>query len=483
MSIASYVLSRRVSGPSLFLILTAALLLCGAPSGLTARAAHAGQAGQKALAPGAPAPGAATPAQKNAATDQAGSHAAPAALTAAPAATAQPPSGRRTPAVPNARRATRHDAAGKNAVPSGGSTGQQSDSPAQGAARAGAEPDAAAKAPAAPLPGGPAGEAVRAYARGDFLKARDIWQKLAEAGDGQAMNNLGVLYDQAQGVEPDAGRALHWFALSAKAGHPSGMSNYGRMLEQGRGIAADPQEAARWFDLAARKGQPEAQYNLGLLYEQGRGVAQSDQAAAAWYSRAAAQQQTEALARLGHLYRTGRGVTRNAGRATLLLYAAAMNGQAQAMKELEEMAREEPARPRAVLFGRELDNVDRATLRATLKTAGLPASREDDAFICDLYDARRLIPGASQMAACYGPGAPAPLGFVKIDYPASDKATAERILRMVEERFGPPSAGEGDDARLWNLGSVVVATQYAPTHRRMSLMYMIPRVYHLTRRK
>lgn len=119
------------------------------------------------------------------------------------------------------------------------------------------------KLPAAPLPEGPAGEAARAYAGGDFLKARDIWQKLAEAGDGQAMNNLGVLYDQAQGVEPDAGRALHWFALSAKAGHPSGMSNYGRMLEQGRGVAADPQEAARWFDLAARKGQPRSPIQSG----------------------------------------------------------------------------------------------------------------------------------------------------------------------------------------------------------------------------
>ena len=61
-------------------------------------------------------------------------------------------------------------------------------------------------------------------------------------------------------------------------------------------------------------------------------------------------------------------------------------------------------------------------------------------------------------------------------------ATAAQILHMVEERFGPPSAGEGDDARLWNLGSVVVATQYAPTHRQMSLMYMVPGVYHLTRR-
>ena len=335
---------------------------------------------------------------------------------------------------------------------------------------------------ASELPEGPAGDAARAYAQGDFLKARAIWQKLAEEGDAQAMNNLGVLYDQGQGVEPDAGRALHWFAQSAKAGHPSGMSNYGRMLEQGRGIAANPQEAARWFDLAARQGQPEAQYNLGLLYERGRGVPQDDKAAAAWYSRAAAQQQSESLARLGHFYRAGRGVAKNPGRAVLLLYAAAMNGETGAIRELEEMAKEGPARPAAVLFGQKLDATDRAAMRAALRKSGTPASRESDDFICDLYDVRRVVPGAEQMAACYGPGSPAPLGFLKIDYAAPDKATAAQILHMVEERFGPPSAGEGDDARLWNLGSVVVATQYAPTHRQMSLMYMVPRVYHLTRR-
>lgn len=333
-----------------------------------------------------------------------------------------------------------------------------------------------------PLPDGPAGDAARAYAKGDFLTARNIWQKLAEADDAQAMNNLGVLYDQGQGVEPDTGRALHWFARSAKAGHPSGMSNYGRMLEQGRGMPANPAEAARWFDLAARQGQPEAQYNLGLLYERGRGVQRDSKAAAAWYSRAAAQQQTEALARLGHFYRVGQGVEKNPSRAALLLYAAAMNGEAGAIRELEEMAKEGPARPAAVLFGQKLDNTDRAAMRAALKKSGAPASRQSDDFICDLYDVRRLVPGAGQMAACYGPGANAPLGFLKIDYAAPDKATAGRILGMMEQRFGPPSAGEGDDARLWNLGSVVVATQYAPTHRQMSLMYMVPRVYHLTRR-
>ena len=356
------------------------------------------------------------------------------------------------------------------------------------ARKAPAPPAAAAPAPAsepapqppAPVwPEGPAGDAARAFAAGDVATARGIWEKLAGEGDGQAMNNLGVLYDQGQGVEPDTGRAVHWFAKAAEAGNASGMSNYGRMLEQGRGMEANPAEAARWFDLAARQGQPEAQYNLGFLYEHGRGVARDDAAAAAWYSRAAAQGQREALGRLGHFYRVGRGVAANPQRASLLLYAAAMEGLKPAIEELRLMAGE--GKEPAVLFGQKLDTATRAGMRDVLRKAGATPRSEVDARICDTYDAARVVPGATEMAICYGRGKDAPLAFIKIDYPAPDKARAEAILKMVEGRFGTPSAGEGEDSRLWNLGSTLVATQYAPTHGQMSLMYMVPAVYHEAR--
>ena len=351
---------------------------------------------------------------------------------------------------------------------------------AQAPAPAPAPAPPAAAAPQEPVwPEGPAGDAARAFAAGDVATARGIWEKLAGQGDGQAMNNLGVLYDQGQGVEPDTGRALHWFAKAADAGNASGMSNYGRMLEQGRGMEANPGEAARWFDLAARMGQPEAQYNLGFLYEHGRGVPRDDAAAAAWYSRAAAQGQREALGRLGHFYRVGRGVAANTQRASLLLYAAAMEGLPAAIEELRLMAAD-GAQP-AVLFGQKLDTATRAGMRDVLRKAGATARSEDDAKICDTYDAARVVPGATEMAICYGRAREAPLAFIKIDYPAPDKARAEAILKMVEGRFGAPSAGEGEDSRLWNLGTTLVATQYAPTHGQMSLMYMVPAVYHETR--
>lgn len=332
-----------------------------------------------------------------------------------------------------------------------------------------------------PEPQDPLSKAARAYSRGEINAARKIWEELAAKGDAQAMNNLGTLYDQGLGVEPDAGRAFHWFASSANAGNPSGMNNYGRMLERGRGTPANPEEAARWFDQAARQGQPEAQYNLGFLYENGRGVPKDDNAAAAWYSRAAGMRQKDALARLGHFYRVGRGVEKSVQRGALLLYAAAMEGSDAAIKELEDLARENPPKGSANLFGLKLDETSREALRAALKKGGAAAKREDDSHICDVYDVAKTVPGAGEMAACYGPSGR--LGFLKIDYAADDKNRADAVLKMVESRFGPPTAGEGEDARIWNLGSVIVATQYAPTHRQISLMYMVPKVYYQTKEK
>ena len=201
--------------------------------------------------------------------------------------------------------------------------------------------------------------------------------KEAEEGDAQSREQSGALRP-GQGVEPDAGRALHWFAQSAKAGHPSGMSNYGRMLEQGRGIAANPREAARWFDLAARQGcQPEAQYNLGLLYERGRGVPQDDKAAAAACAWPTLRPSSKANPGTPGAFLPARaGAWQKIPAGPCSCSTAAANGEAGAIRELEEMAKEGPARPAAVLFGQKLDAADRAAMRAALKIRHARQPRE-----------------------------------------------------------------------------------------------------------
>ncbi len=332
--------------------------------------------------------------------------------------------------------------------------------------------------------------AMQAYNEGKFARAYEIWLKLAKAGDGEAMNYLGMLYDAGKGVPLNTKEALTWFRKSAEVGYAGGMSNLGRMLEQGRGTARHVDTAAAWFRKAADLGQADAQYNLGVLYERGEGVVKNEKYAVTWYSLAAANQQVDAQARLGQLYRQGKGVTKDNAKATLFLYGASMNGHEKAREELFAMAEEkykDKALPQVTLFGVELSapqGVTRAKLRSSLAVANINTIREDINYICDVYDLKKSVPGASQMAACYGKLATKPseqpLGFLKIDYNVNGQEQADAIQDMVEKRFGPPSAGENESGALWNLGPVIVATQYVPESNQVGLMYMLPKVYHMT---
>lgn len=326
-------------------------------------------------------------------------------------------------------------------------------------------------------------KAYAAWQRDDFPAAMKMWEKLAEKGSGEAMNNIGILYDNGQGTEADPARAAEWFRKSAKASNPAGMNNYARMLEQGRGTERNAKEAASWFEKAARAGLAEAQFNTGVMYERGSGVKKNEKTAAFWYSRAASSGRPEAQSRLAAIFAEGRGVKQDTSRAVALAYGAAMAGDAASIALLKELAKKGPERPAAEMYGLPLADTDRLSMRKALADAQMPPKREDDRFLCDVYLTDQVISGSREMAVCYAPGKERQqLAFVKIDYPAADKAAAAAIRDMTSSRYGAPSAGADSEAALWNLGDVVIATQYTEAERTQSLMYMVPSVYHLTQK-
>ncbi len=343
-------------------------------------------------------------------------------------------------------------------------------------------------------------DAAKAYAQGEHKEAFTLWSSLSEEAHAPSMTALGLLFDRGEGVLLNSKQAVTWFRKAAESGDKDGMYHLGRMLVQGRGGAQHLDTAATWLRKAADLNQHEAQYLLAVLYERGEGVIQNDTEAAAWYSLAAAGHNVEAQARLGHLYRIGKGVPKNHERATLLLYGATMAGHAEAQKELFAMSQEEHKEkgfPKVTLFGALMsgeEGLSRAAMRSALSVSKVKALREDTKFICDVYDLKGSVPGAHQMAVCYGAGSPAlpkkdsspqaqqEMGFLKIDYAAPSASTAKAVQNMVEKRFGKPSAGEEGQGYLWNLGHVIVATQYIPEKKEVGLMYMIPRVYHTTQK-
>ncbi len=54
-----------------------------------------------------------------------------------------------------------------------------------------------------------------AYQRGDYATALRIFRQLADQGNAAAQFNLGVMYDEGQGVPQDYTQAHMWYNLSA----------------------------------------------------------------------------------------------------------------------------------------------------------------------------------------------------------------------------------------------------------------------------
>lgn len=117
----------------------------------------------------------------------------------------------------------------------------------------------------------------------------EITRKAAEQGDAVAQFNLGVMYDNGEGVPEDDAEAARWFRVVAEQGYAAAQYNLGMMYRKGEGVPEDDTEAVRWYRLAAEQGHAGAQNNLGIMYDYGEGVPEDDLQAYAWYSIAAAQ--------------------------------------------------------------------------------------------------------------------------------------------------------------------------------------------------
>ena len=60
---------------------------------------------------------------------------------------------------------------------------------------------------------------LRSYATGDYASALREWVPLAEQGNVEAQYQLGLMYDEGQGVLKDHKTAMKWYKLAADQGH------------------------------------------------------------------------------------------------------------------------------------------------------------------------------------------------------------------------------------------------------------------------
>ena len=101
-------------------------------------------------------------------------------------------------------------------------------------------------------------------------------KRLAERGLAFAQVNLGLMYDNGDGVPENDAEAVRWYRLAAEQGYASGQYNLALMYDLGEGIPEDDAEAVRWYRLAAEQGNASAQFNLGNIYFNGAGVPENE---------------------------------------------------------------------------------------------------------------------------------------------------------------------------------------------------------------
>jgi len=70
-------------------------------------------------------------------------------------------------------------------------------------------------------------------------------------------------------VKQDHAEAARWYRKAAEQGHADAQYNLGVMYENGQGVRQDHAESVRWYRKAAEQGHAEPQYNLGVMYENG----------------------------------------------------------------------------------------------------------------------------------------------------------------------------------------------------------------------
>ncbi|EGB06480.1 hypothetical protein AURANDRAFT_29118, partial [Aureococcus anophagefferens] len=181
-----------------------------------------------------------------------------------------------------------------------------------------------------------------AYRRGLYglvesdKKAAKIYRRAVELGNVDAMNNLGLFYNNGFGVKLDKKKAERLFRTAADRGDAAAQTSLGFLLD----TEEKHEEAFRCYVLAADQGYTTGELNLGICYEQGEGTEVDLGKARYWFEpakiwkRAVELGSVEAMVFLGELYEHGNGVKLDKKKAERLWRMAADRGNATAQCNL-----------------------------------------------------------------------------------------------------------------------------------------------------
>jgi TPR repeat protein len=108
-----------------------------------------------------------------------------------------------------------------------------------------------------------------AFDNGDYELAFKLWKPLADNGDANAQNYLGILYYLGLGTKRNYKKSLEWYERAARSGHADAQRNYGDMINFGRGIKKDNYSAYKWYFAASQQGNEKAKRQIEVIAASG----------------------------------------------------------------------------------------------------------------------------------------------------------------------------------------------------------------------
>jgi TPR repeat protein len=111
------------------------------------------------------------------------------------------------------------------------------------------------------------------YGQGGVSKDHAIYYTLsAEQGFAKALRNLGVCYQNGNGVTQDYAKAIHYYQLAAEQEDDHALNSLGICYQHGYGVEKDLIKMAEYYKKSAELGNAQAQYSIACCHVDGVGM-------------------------------------------------------------------------------------------------------------------------------------------------------------------------------------------------------------------
>ena len=168
----------------------------------------------------------------------------------------------------------------------------------------------------------------------NYNESAKYFTKALKQGHSGANFEMGILFANGRGVKQSYSLAFHHFSQAANQGNVEALHSVGQCYLFGNGVDQNLATARRHLCRAAELGNRNAQNKMGTIYVDGIGVAKDYKMAAKYYEMAALQGEPSCQNVIGSYYELGLAGTKNLDKAAKFYKMSAGQGNLVALTNL-----------------------------------------------------------------------------------------------------------------------------------------------------